>query len=332
MTAAEYATISPVPYVRPAHPGILVILPGTAQHEATRLRSEHKESTRLFRETIDVEKCLIKQIVAALENKYLKSLRDPNSNSIMLPVYDVLTHLFDRYGRVDAETLADIDAKVRNLIYDISEPLVTLFNEIEELARLATAASNPYSDMQQVQIGLRVIKNTHDFEAGIREWYARPPIEHTWANLKTHFDTARALLRQIRGPDMQNSTFQQVNLLAASIRTDLEASQQHLLQAIAETTPDSDNIAPPETPSINAVTDNSSLIIELLRQLNVNVQGMNNANRGPVRQNRNKWYCWSHGMCGHKSSECRHKKAGHCDAATKSNRMNGSSRGCRDTA
>ena len=45
---AEYATISATPYVRPAHPGTLTITNGTAQHEATRLRTEHKGLIRLF--------------------------------------------------------------------------------------------------------------------------------------------------------------------------------------------------------------------------------------------------------------------------------------------
>ena len=89
-------------------------------------------------------------MVAALESKYLETLRDPNSNSIMIPLSDVLTHLFNRYGRVDAETLTEMEMKVKEKHYDVSEPIVTIFNKIEELARLGTAAHNPYSDMQKV--------------------------------------------------------------------------------------------------------------------------------------------------------------------------------------
>ena len=54
-------------------------------------------------------------------------------------------------------------------------------------------------------------------------------------NFKLHFDNAHALLRQIRGTEIQNSPFQQVNMIAANIRTDIESSQRQLLQAIAET-------------------------------------------------------------------------------------------------
>ena len=48
LTPAEYAVVSPVPYVRPGHPGVLNIPAGTPQHESTCLLTEHKDAIRLF--------------------------------------------------------------------------------------------------------------------------------------------------------------------------------------------------------------------------------------------------------------------------------------------
>ena len=48
LTPAEYAIVTHVPYVRPVHPGVLVIPPGTTQHETTRLRNEHKSLLSSF--------------------------------------------------------------------------------------------------------------------------------------------------------------------------------------------------------------------------------------------------------------------------------------------
>ena len=86
MTPMEYVLVSTVVYVRPAHPGALAIYTGTLQHEAKRLQKEHRENIRLFRESTDVEKSLIKQLVATIEAKYIENLRDANSNSIMIPM------------------------------------------------------------------------------------------------------------------------------------------------------------------------------------------------------------------------------------------------------
>ena len=41
LTAPEYQPVNAIAYVRPVHPGILVIPPGTTQHETTRLTAEH---------------------------------------------------------------------------------------------------------------------------------------------------------------------------------------------------------------------------------------------------------------------------------------------------
>ena len=128
---------------------------------------------------------------------------------------------------------------------------------------------------------------------------------------------------------MQNSTFQQGNLLAASIRTDMEIVQQHSLQAISETATEPDppvEASIPNNQAINVIsTDNTQmLLLELLCQLNtnmqdinvahmqntngMNMQGTNTLNGTPVRCNTNCWYSWSHSMCGHKSNKCRNKK------------------------
>ena len=161
LTPAEYTVVSAVPYVRLAHPGNGIIPPGTAQHEATHLQSNHQAAIRLFRETVDVKKALIKQLVAAIESKYLKRLCNVNSNAIDIDLHAILTHLFERYGSVDEDNLMDVEEKVKTLDYNPSDPLVSVYNDVEELARLGTAANNPYSDMQKVQIGLCIVKNTN---------------------------------------------------------------------------------------------------------------------------------------------------------------------------
>ena len=66
MTPAQFGLISVTPFVRPNHPGVLVIPPGTTQHMATTLREQHKESIHLFKEVEGVEKALIQQIAQAV--------------------------------------------------------------------------------------------------------------------------------------------------------------------------------------------------------------------------------------------------------------------------
>ena len=66
LTRPEYANVSVIDCVRPLHPGILIILAGTANYESTRLTHEHKELLRLNREANNAESCLLNQLGKAL--------------------------------------------------------------------------------------------------------------------------------------------------------------------------------------------------------------------------------------------------------------------------
>ena len=331
LTPAEYNAVSATAYNRPTHPGNLNIAAGTAQHEATRLRNEHKEAVRLFRETIDVEKALIKQVVAALEPKYLKSLRNANSNAITRPLHEVLDYLFTKYGVVNADTLMDIEDKVKTMEYSLSDPLIVMFNEIEELERLGIAATNPYREMQLVQIGLKIIKNTNDIEDAINKWYSRPAAEHTWNNFKNHFEDARELLKKVRGENMQTSSFQQANYVANEVSARIARTQESILQAFAaqqQTMAEQQTAmtaATERNEEVNAATTESTqlAILQLLKAIKDEMKTTN-----PVRTPRRKFYCWTHGGCNHQSSECRNKKDGHQDNATFRDKKGGSTKGC----
>ena len=175
-------------------------------------------------------------------------------------------------------------------------------------------------------MGLRIIKNTHDFEDGIKDWLRRPVADHTWANFKTHFEAARELLRKIRGADMANTAYHQANLIANSVRNDMEHTEQNLLQSIATLCAESTHSIA-NTSSANAVTTDATqlAILELLKALR---EDFKKKTPTVTRSNRLKHYCWTHGRCNHKSNECRSKKAGHQDDATLKNKKGGSNKNC----
>ena len=51
--------------------------------------------------------------------------------------------------------------------YDLLDPLVTLFSEIEDLEQIGIAANSPYTPYQLITFALQIIKNTRDFEDGM---------------------------------------------------------------------------------------------------------------------------------------------------------------------
>ena len=164
---ATYTHLTTHHYVTPVHPGALTIPENTALHEAVRLREEHQENIRLFRETVDVKNALMKQITATIDANYIKELRNPLTDNITRPIYEVLTFLFTRYGFVDSRRLKQEEDKVRNFSWNISDPPVVIFNLIEDLEIIVEAARNEKSDTQLVNYGIDLVRETTEFETGL---------------------------------------------------------------------------------------------------------------------------------------------------------------------
>ena len=76
INAAEYATISPTPYIRPTMPGPLIYPAGMPQYQRSELCEDNKEAIRLFREAEDLKKFLFKQLKDAIPDMYLKGFRN----------------------------------------------------------------------------------------------------------------------------------------------------------------------------------------------------------------------------------------------------------------
>ena len=72
------------------------------------------------------------------------------------------------------DTLQEVTEKLRERIFDLSEPLVVLFNEVEDLKDLLITVDNEYTERQLVNIGIQLIKNTNDFERCLENWIICP--------------------------------------------------------------------------------------------------------------------------------------------------------------
>ena len=57
------------------------------------MRDLHAEQMRVFKEVNAVDQALIQQIIQAVEPDYLSALRDCTTNSINMPVFNVLDYL-----------------------------------------------------------------------------------------------------------------------------------------------------------------------------------------------------------------------------------------------
>jgi translation initiation factor 2B subunit (eIF-2B alpha/beta/delta family) len=342
LSPTEYTRVHATAYVRPIQPPVLEIAPDATGPVATRARSEYDESKRLWREVVDVERALIKQIVQAVEPKYLKAMRNSTTNSITKTIPQIFQYLFKKFGNIDSEQLMTEERAVRDMVYNLQDPLVTMYDAIDELERLGVAAENPYTTRQLISFGLEVLRNTREFEDGIRAWNRRPVEEKTWEAFKEHFETEHRELKSVRGKTMQSTAFHQANFIATRVLEEVQSVQNLVTEAMERLPPaqDKENVPPPQ-PVANAAVSTDAVqlqMLELIKNLQDEVKSMKKSNRnsnnnysasGQQRKRTNvSKYCWSHGACTHSSKECNRKKTGHQDDATFKNKMGGSTYYC----
>ena len=97
LTNGEYATVSTTAFTAPVYPGALTIPAGTDQVQALNLREQHKEEKRTYYECKNIEKALQRHIQDAIEDKYLESFVDEDTQLIQADIPAVLAYLFETY-------------------------------------------------------------------------------------------------------------------------------------------------------------------------------------------------------------------------------------------
>ena len=88
-------------------------------------------------------------MVVAIEPKYLRALCTPGTNKLNRNIPEILDHLFTTYGDVTPSDLWELTLLIENLSYPPSEPVDSIFVEIDDLAAIADIAGAPITSTQK---------------------------------------------------------------------------------------------------------------------------------------------------------------------------------------
>lgn len=363
MSDTLYATLpNAVPYVRPAYPGPFRVSNANAtEAEVTQEKSDYDESMRLWREVEAVERALVQQIVAAVEPKYLKALRNQITTKIMRDVKGILSYLFDNYGKVPPAVLKDMKRKVEDYDLDPNDPVDLLFVEIDELADVYTLQKNPMTDTQLVEIAYVVIEKAKSFKKDLRDWNRKSQTDQTWSNFKIHFRDAQQELRRSGDLTIKEAMGREemINVVTESINSVIQEQKEE--EAEKENVESINAIITKEKDEIKKQFDELKKQMEAIKKQTLqplqpfqqlqpwqynqnfqqppppmyntyqqnNRQRYNNNNRRRNNYNNNRYqgngrYCWTHGACDHWGRNCRNKANGHVDDATFADTKGGS--------
>ena len=144
LTDVEYAVVCAThPYVRHKQPSAPTFGTGTPQHEVIQLRQDYKEAKELFREMVMLEKLLLKMLSQAVPSMYLNKFCNKHSNALEKTIPEILDFLFTTYGKISEEKLLTEEQNLRVRVFEITDPMIVMYNEVDDLIELGIAAKNP---------------------------------------------------------------------------------------------------------------------------------------------------------------------------------------------
>ena len=112
---------------------------------------------------------IIQQIVAAVEPKYLRALRQPGTNKLQ-QIIPEMAHLFNTYGDITPQDLREIQMRVENRSFPPSEPVDTIFIEIDKLASIADIANSPITLRQKINMAYLLFQKLHVYKNALNRW------------------------------------------------------------------------------------------------------------------------------------------------------------------
>ena len=157
LTNAEYATVTETPFVPPMYPATLTIPTGTDQVQALNLWEIHKDAKNAYYECKNVEKALQRHVQDAIEDKYIESLVDKETQLIQDDIPKVLLFLFYANGKITSEEVKQKDTELRTTAFNPADTMIIQYNPIEKLRKMVEAANIAYTENQILDIRLTVI-------------------------------------------------------------------------------------------------------------------------------------------------------------------------------
>jgi hypothetical protein len=341
VTPAVYNTQSAVVFTPPANPGPAVAIPqGSTGPQITDLRRQHDHAAALYKEYDATDKALKSLLLSAVDETYVRSLRDRFIGYANVTTLQMLTHLYTAYAKISAGDLDDNDAKMK-ADWDPNQPIEVLIDQIDDAIDMAAAANNPYTPEQVVLIAYNLVFKTGLFEEECKLWRRRTTANRTWTEFKLVFTLAHQELRESK-QTTRATGFHSAN--NASPTTDLQLETAEAIANLATATA-SDRSTFATLTDTNSklaaeiIALNSKLMKALMQNKTLTSQlsvcgsggsgsgGAPPANNGGKRRQQNKgpMYCWS---CGsgvwHNGTTCWHKAAGHKPDATEAAKQGGS--------
>ena len=142
MKETLYVTLSPMPYVAPADTPLPPVIPPTTTSSARQqLSDKHTEEQQIYTNHIKMDDALKTQLLDAVEDRYVRELRNRYTGYMGVTTHKLLDHLMDRCIDITAADIKANEARI-NEAFDNSNPIGIFFQRIDDAVQYADDGKN----------------------------------------------------------------------------------------------------------------------------------------------------------------------------------------------
>jgi hypothetical protein len=225
--APKYLQLTGVACNAPPNPGPVPLArrPFMTPAEIENERQTHRAALVTFQTYHNCDKALRNQIIAAVEERYIKALRQGIVGYSNRTSYEFLAHLYAHYGTITPAMLQE-SYSCMTQPYNPALPIEMFFEQLDMAKELANANGTAYTEAQLISIAFSLIFTQGVLNDACRTWRRRPAGEHTWVNFIQHFTEAHQELTELQ------SAAQQGGFVANNV--ELDNTNQQMVQALED--------------------------------------------------------------------------------------------------
>ena len=211
--------------------------------------------------------------------------------------------------------MRDLTQCVEALTLPLSEPVDTVFSEIDDLVAIAKIANAPMTVTQKINMAYILFSKQHVYKSVLRKWDEQLDDHRNWESFKEHMHLSYKALKRTGALTIKDTLDHNdvMNMVTSGIQQAFATIQDSSSSPSPPPDGFSDNDSVPaleavhtDTASLNSATSSiSELTLQTLQQqmqmMQQMLHQMNNmkqppTNTKPSRRNCNQhFYCWHHG-------------------------------------
>jgi hypothetical protein len=198
----RYTTLAnTIPWITPVNPGPFVPPAAGTGPQIEAERDVWRELKQTFELCQATEKALIVQVIEAIDPIYLQAMLNRATGQYSSSIRALLLHLFETYGKITPQQVKAKEMELYNMHYNISQPVNTVFNSIDNLSELTDHADSPMTAQQMIYLAYVIFAKHPILQQDLRLWNRRPAADCTWGNMMQHMREAQVNLSYLPSAD-----------------------------------------------------------------------------------------------------------------------------------